>query len=133
MRNQPAQSSCANITGMRLWIGAQRSFGSVCSQTNCTDGAVPVFGQLLKANGVLYGTTEFGGAHSCFGEDGCGTVFSLDPTTGEEKTLYSFCAQMNCTDGAFPVTGLVDVNGTLYGTTFAGGARGGGTIFSITP
>jgi uncharacterized repeat protein (TIGR03803 family) len=27
---------------------------------------------------------------------------------------------------------LIDVNGTLYGTTFYGGAYGGGTIFSIT-
>ena len=37
------------------------------------------------------------------------------------------------TDGAKPAASLIDVNGTLYGTTASGGAYKGGTIFSITP
>jgi uncharacterized repeat protein (TIGR03803 family) len=36
-------------------------------------------------------------------------------------------------DGARPYAGLINVNGTLYGTTLEGGANGDGTIFSITP
>ncbi|MBV9263882.1 MAG: hypothetical protein JO324_06125 [Candidatus Eremiobacteraeota bacterium] len=42
-------------------------------------------------------------------------------------------------DGAYPVSGLVDVNGTLYGTTFEGGGSGCyshlgcGTVYSISP
>jgi uncharacterized repeat protein (TIGR03803 family) len=35
------------------------------------------------------------------------------------------------TDGAMPLGGLVLSNGTLYGTAFAGGHGGRGTIFSI--
>ena len=39
----------------------------------------------------------------------------------------------NGTDGITPSAGLIDVRGTLYGTTIAGGASGAGTVFSITP
>ena len=43
-------------------------------------GIIPVAGLVLGRNGVLYGTTEQGGARakSC-PEDGCGTVFELVP------------------------------------------------------
>lgn len=41
--------------------------------------------------------------------------------------LYSFLPK----GGSFPIAGLVDVNGTLYGTTPSGGAYNHGTIFSF--
>jgi uncharacterized repeat protein (TIGR03803 family) len=47
--------------------------------------------------------------------------------------LYSFCRKENCTDGGVPYGGLIDEEGTLYGTTLGGGANGHGTVFSITP
>ena len=47
-------------------------------------------------------------------------------------TLYSFCAQPNCTDGDFPVAGLIaDAAGNLFGTTAGGGANRVGTVFEI--
>lgn len=50
------------------------------------------------------------------------------------NTLYSFCSQANCTDGAYPVDALVQAtNGNLYGTTEARGKNNGGTVFEITP
>src|ERR1700719_222189 len=58
------------------------------------DGTEPLAG-LINVNGTLYGTTIYGGA-SC-GSGGCGTVFSVDPTTGAETVLYSFCSEKNCT------------------------------------
>jgi uncharacterized repeat protein (TIGR03803 family) len=36
-------------------------------------------------------------------------------------------------DGAGPMAGLIDVGGTLYGTTVGGGNAQAGTVFSITP
>jgi uncharacterized repeat protein (TIGR03803 family) len=86
---------------------------------------------LINVNGTLYGTTANGGAFrsrkTCRG--GCGTVFSIT-TSGVVKVLHSFG---NAQDGQYPDhAGLVDVGGTLYGTTSAGGALGGGTVFSIT-
>lgn len=44
------------------------------------------------------------------------------------KSIFSF----NGANGAVPYAGLVDVKGTLYGTTSTGG-RGGGVVFKITP
>jgi uncharacterized repeat protein (TIGR03803 family) len=90
-----------------------------------TDGA-NLQGSLLDVKGILYGTTTYGGAH------GEGTVFSLDTKTGEEKVLYSFCAQQGCADGETPYTGLVYLKGLLYGTTDLGGG-GAGTVFSLDP
>ncbi len=87
---------------------------------------------LIDVNGTLYGTTQSGGAYDS------GTVFSIT-TSGTEKVLHSFA--YGTTDGNWPVAGLVDVGGTLYGTTRSGGAdasckalvpAGCGTVFSIT-
>ncbi|HEX4157814.1 MAG TPA: choice-of-anchor tandem repeat GloVer-containing protein [Rhizomicrobium sp.] len=91
------------------------------------DGNLPKAG-LTAVNGILYGTTARGGAY-----DG-GTVFSLDPEAGTETVVYSFCKQKkNCPDGANPVASLIDVKGTLYGTTGSGGANQYGTAFSLNP
>src|ERR1035437_89259 len=83
-------------------------------------------------NGDFYGTTQQGGANCV--PDGCGTVFKITPG-GMLTTLYSFCAQIGCTDGSIPYAGLIQAtNGDLYGTTADGGANGNyGTIFKITP
>ena len=98
-----------------------------------TDGRAPQ-GSLLVMNGLLFGVTESGGGAGCAGNIGCGTVFSVDPATGAEKVLYSFCSQGGgCTDGFNPLDGLIAVNSKLYGTTIGGGASAGGTVFSIDP
>lgn len=98
------------------------------SQANCADGAFPVAAPIV-VNGTFYGTTLQGGAHDM------GTVYSLNPATGAETILHSFCGRHNCPDGGSPAAGLVEVNGTLHGTTMFGGAYGttydGGTVFSF--
>ncbi len=48
-----------------------------CSASQCTDGRSPWGGLLEGANGLLYGTTSFGGTVNCNNPNGCGTVFSL--------------------------------------------------------
>ena len=100
------------------------------------DGRYP--SNLIAVNGVLYGTASGGGGQGCNG-NGCGVVFSIDPATGTEKVLYAFCSKANCTDGAIPGAGLINLNGILYGTTVIGGAvtstcsNGCGTLFSLDP
>jgi len=89
---------------------------------------MPWGGLLQASDGNFYGTTEEGGAR------GDGTIFRVTPG-GEFTTIYSFCAQPNCTDGASPFAGLIQAtDGNLYGTTVAGRACSGGcgTIFKIT-
>jgi uncharacterized repeat protein (TIGR03803 family) len=91
-------------------------------------------------NGVLYGTTELGGLDRCgrFRPHGCGTVFSLNLSTGAETVLYSFCGRgKQCRDGSNPGGSLLRVHRKLYGTTLDGGVindqwpEGAGTIFWI--
>ena len=51
-----------------------------------------------------------------------------------DATIYSFCVQANCTDGANPGGALIsDPQGNLYGTTLVGGAYDQGTIYELTP
>ncbi|MGA2760726.1 MAG: choice-of-anchor tandem repeat GloVer-containing protein, partial [Candidatus Cybelea sp.] len=90
------------------------------------DGQYPV-GGLVNVNGELYGTT-LNGPHDFCGEAGCGTVFSITPS-GKESVLHKFGGSA---DGANPLAGLINVNGTLYGTTVSGGAQDRGTVFAIT-
>jgi uncharacterized repeat protein (TIGR03803 family) len=114
-----------------------------CSQPGCADGSHPAAALNQATNGDLYGTTWFGGIAnpSCY-LGSCGTIFKIIPS-GAFATIYSFCAQAGCSDGAndsFGARPLVQAaNGDLYGTTGAGGIAnpscGGtcGTIFKITP
>lgn len=117
-------NSCGVVFSLDPGTGAEKVLHFFCQQQSCPDGADPR-GGLIDVNGLLYGTTSRG---SC---DVCGTVFSIDPSTGAETVLYTFCSQQNCVDGAYPMAGLVAVNGKFYGTTFEGGAYGYGTVFEI--
>jgi uncharacterized repeat protein (TIGR03803 family) len=87
------------------------------------DGGTP-FAALIDVNGTLYGTTLKGG-----GKANEGTVFKIS-TSGKESVLYGFKGGK---DGAQPWAELLNVNGTLYGTTTVGGRSGFGTIFRISP
>lgn len=93
------------------------------------DGIVPA-GSLLAVNGTLYGTTNFGGVPSkqCYPATACGTVYELKPPS-DQTVLYRF---QGAKDGTRPYSGLINVGGTLYGTTQAGGKRNEGTVFAIT-
>ena len=91
-------------------------------------GSRPYAG-LIAFHGKLFGTTAFGGSHNC-NNPGCGTVFSLDPATGKEKTIYVF---QGGNDGAQPFYTMTIVGNLLYGATAHGGAANAGTVFSIDP
>ena len=66
---------------------------------------------LTAGNGTLYGTTAGGGrAGSCGG--GCGTIFSVT-TAGAIKSFSAFAR----VEAAKPSATLLEMNGTLYGTT----------------
>ncbi len=102
------------------------------------DGELPEAGLVQDAQGNLYGTTYYGGDHTCNASWGCGTVFKVD-TAGTETVLHSFTGGEG--DGALPTAGLVlDAQGNLYGTTYYGGVNwcgvpnapyGCGTVFKL--
>ena len=87
---------------------------------DATNGGNPEAGLIQATDGNFYGTTSTGGAN------GEGSVFKITPS-GALTTLYSFCSQSACSDGAGPVAGLIQAtDGNLYGTTETG------TVFKIT-
>lgn len=88
---------------------------------------------LVDVKGTLYGTTWGCGEYNDTGL-GNGTIFSVT-TGGKEKVLHNFTGSDG--DGWHPAAGLIDVNGTLYGTTVGGGSGSGsygnGTVFAVSP
>jgi uncharacterized repeat protein (TIGR03803 family) len=84
-------------------------------------------GPVVLAGGKLYGATQLGGLNKC--NSGCGTLFDVTPA-GTGQVLYKFHGGR---DGEVPTGSLIDVNGTLYGTTSYGGAHNEGTVFKISP
>jgi uncharacterized repeat protein (TIGR03803 family) len=101
------------------------------SFTGGIDGSYPQAG-LLLLNGVIYGTTQLGGASAA------GVVYQLthSGSTWTENVIYTFTGGK---DGKWPVSGLVaDNRGNLFGTTVEGGnfngnANGYGVIFRLSP
>jgi len=122
-------------------IASQAQTFTLLASFDGSDGSHPYGESLAQGrDGNFYGTTTLGGNSNC--TNGCGTVFRITPD-GALTTIYSFCSQTNCTDGANPYAGLVlGDDGNFYGTTYGGGANpndcigeafGCGTIFKITP
>ncbi len=101
-------------------------FTTLHSFTGGADGSVPSAGLILSGN-TLYGTASQGGA------SGSGAVFALHTDGTGFVTLHNFGALNNDanSDGADPMSGLILLGDTLYGTAFSGGAAGNGTVFAI--
>ena len=94
------------------------------------DGAYPLSSLIMDQFGVFYGTTQQGGGPDC-GGNGCGTVYSFDPSGLGETVLYSFTG--GPTDGANPYGSLAidPISAYLYGATYGGGTAGNGTVFEV--
>jgi len=122
---------CGTVFKMKP-TGELKTIYNFCSQPHCTDGSDPISGLVQAPDGNFYGTTAESGNKTACGGYGCGTVFKLTPK-GALTTLYTFCSQTNCTDGAGPQAGLLQAtNGYFYGITTGGGASGDGTVFSLS-
>ena len=99
------------------------------------DGASSAAPLAEGRNGVLYGTTQFGGGAACSYYNGCGTVFALTPPAERggpwtEQILAVFPATGN---GDVPAAAvIIDREGALYGTTSTNFAENG-TVFRVNP
>ena len=103
------------------------------------DGAFPSGSVVFGKNGVLYGTSQYGGnggSFAFYGASGCGTIFELTPPRLPggtwTETVHNFTGQNG--DGAISIAGLtLSPTGALYGTTSRGGTSGRGSVFEIKP
>jgi len=104
-----------------------QTFNVLHNFTFAGDGGFPSAGVTLGAGGNLYGTTYDGGS------GGYGVVYKLaHASSGWTLTpLYSF---QGGADGGYPEARVIfGSDGTLYGTTSAGGDNGNGTVFRLRP
>ena len=96
--------------------------------TGGKDGSTGSLGLLLLDQaGNLYGVAEAGGAH------GAGTAFELSPLSDGKWQMNTLDGFKGMPHAGFPYGGLIsDVTGSLYGTTYFGGANGLGSVFKLT-
>lgn len=87
------------------------------------DGALPFHGYLTLSDDQFVGVTTKGGSADQ------GTAFALHQDGSGFHLLHTFGSTAN--DGTYPKGSLTLSNGYLYGTTFAGGKEGDGTVFRI--
>jgi uncharacterized repeat protein (TIGR03803 family) len=95
---------------------------------NNTIGSIPTAPLVQGADGSFYGSTFLSGAGGGPGfNSGYGTLFKFSPpnTCSNLFTLAS-------TNGWFPDADMIQSpDGSLYGTTVAGGSGGGGDVFEL--
>jgi uncharacterized repeat protein (TIGR03803 family) len=116
-------SGGSNNNGAIFEITTSGALTPLYSFTNGVDGSQPRARLTLASDGTFYGTTYSGGS------DGQGVVFHLT-AAGALTPLHSL---NGASDGANPVGQLTfGTNGILYGTAYAGGANGDGTVFEMT-
>ena len=88
-------------------------------------GAYPQGGVILAEDGILYGTTQYGGNHSQ------GSIFKLNPQNDTHEILYHI--NSTTSDGRYPFGRLVESSpGVFMGTCSEGGTNGTGTVFKVT-
>jgi uncharacterized repeat protein (TIGR03803 family) len=125
--NESLMSTCKRVVAGTVLAAAPlvaqgATLTTIHNFTGGPDGASPVDGLLVGANGLFYGTASAGGTA------GLGAVFQMN-AKGHVKVLHGF---VGGTDGASPNGGVIqDAGATLFGTTTAGGAAGAGTVFSV--
>jgi uncharacterized repeat protein (TIGR03803 family) len=96
-----------------------RSFG------NGTDGSSIFAGLIQALDGMLYGTTYYGGISNA------GTIFRIGTDGNGYQILRHFT---DTPDASHPRAGLIQgQDGWLYGTTLYGGITNQGAVFKISP
>src|SRR5436190_6619219 len=108
------------------------SAGNVAIRYNFSgsDGSAP-YASLLEVNGVLYGSTAFGGPFADSYHPSGGGLFQM-PLGDKLEFFYAFGGDPR--DGQVPYGALIKASdGNLYGTTNYGGELVGGTIFKVGP
>jgi len=104
------------------------TFTVIHAFTGGSDGGSGSAGRMILRKGKLYGAATTGGNY------GSGVVFELTPRGVGEwhfRTIYSFQGQP---DGSFPYGALLfDRSGSVYGTTYYGGANGIGAVYKLSP
>ena len=85
------------------------------------DGRAPSAELLEGSDGLLYGTTEFGGTQDL------GTLFAMHRDGSSLQILHAFAGA----EGSRPRAPIVEQGAVLWGAAYGLGANNGGTLFRI--
>jgi uncharacterized repeat protein (TIGR03803 family) len=114
-----------NSTGTIYAINTDGSgYTELYSFTNPPDGLYP-HGELVLANGVLYGVCSSGGTNNT------GAIFAINTNGSGYKVLYSMGSFTGNTDGTAPQSTMTLSGSYLFGSAVGRGINGGGTVFLI--
>lgn len=92
----------------------------VANSSNPSTGLVP------GPDGLFWGTAEKGG------EANAGTIYTVNPGTGETLDVVQFTGMAGNAKGSGPMGELaLDTSGNFWGTTVNGGSADMGTVFKI--
>ena len=122
---EPEVHGCGTFFSFTLGRGKKSQLTTRYAFAGGQDGELP--GVLSgTASSGFYGATAYGGSPACF--DGCGTIFHMTPSGGEQL-LHVFSGS----DGRTPNGPLLSIGSKLYGTAEAGGtaACSCGTLFEL--
>jgi uncharacterized repeat protein (TIGR03803 family) len=119
-------ASCGVIFRLKQ-TGSGRWSYTVLHRFVTSKGGIKPLGRLALHDSKLYGTASAGGDPAC----NCGVVFRINTDGSGFAVVHTF---KTGAQGATPTGGvLIDTDGTIYGTTAAGGANGAGVVFRIAP
>lgn len=129
------------LGGLGVRAAQAQAFSVIHGFSGGLDGWYPEGGLTMDAGGSLYGTAFVGGyPGTCYSGEGCGTVFKLT-RKGNGWILSPIYIFKGGNDGAHALNVAFGPDGSLYGTTLAGGIgpcswnsdKGCGTVFKLTP
>ena len=119
-------SGYGSIFKVNIDTGVPTTVVNFSNNGSSDKGSDPVAGLVNDGAGVLWGTTQNGGASNY------GTIFKINVSTGIMTTLVQFTGNGASNKGSDPMSELVrDGVGYLWGTTYGGGANNRGTVFKI--
>jgi uncharacterized repeat protein (TIGR03803 family) len=105
------------------------SYAQLYAFNYTTNGILPNAGVIQGRDGMLYGTTIYGGAY------GVGIVFKINTNGLGYADIHDFYTTNTSAPGSsgwYPVTPLMQgSDGALYGTTSVGGSNGVGAVFKL--
>ncbi len=119
-----AEIGGSNNVGSVYALNQDGTSYSVLHHCDSGSGQNPYDTVLFASDGALYATAESGGSA------GVGTVFRLTTDGSSYTVLHNFLPNTGG-DGTGPDWVREARDGVLYGTTYFGGANGGGTVFKL--
>jgi len=119
----PSSSKCPSGTCGTVYRFERNGVVTVLHDFDETDGDAPTAGLIQGANGILYGTTSYGGAYNG------GTIFAIR-RSGTTTVLHMF----DDADGVALFGGLCEgTNAIFYGAAYEGGStKLLGTLYSLS-